>query len=151
MPIKNPVAVYNMDNRPYTEQWRDDIITIDPGKHIVMPRSDAIAFLGRNAGVDAQTSAFKVKNLEIKPYNEDTDMSGITEAEERLATTFKCHMCGLICKDAEALDTHLKTHAGNLYTEAGPAPNEIKCPICDKACKGPAGLRSHMSAHIGKS
>lgn len=121
MPSKNPVAVYNMDNSAYAETFQDELIKIRPGQFVVMPRSDAIVFMGQNAGIDKSTGTWKVKNLEMKPYNKNSDVSGIRDVEASIQNTFRCHMDGQTFETQELLDEHLKTHAGSLI-DSGEEP-----------------------------
>ena len=148
MPIKNPVAVFNMDSMPFEETFEDENIRLEPGQSKVMSRSNAIMWLGRNPGMDKNTGTFKVKNLEIKPVA-GSDMTGVKEVEEATKNRHKCMSCGLELTSEAELDAHLATHGSLLVKEEEKIiPEGIKCPLCEKTVKSAMGLRAHMAIHM---
>lgn len=145
--MKEAVEILNRDTAPYSEKFGDDIITIPAGGKVVMPRRDAVRFLGSHAGFDNVKGKDRVKNLEIVAIKGESDP--LPEIK------FTCPKDGLEFPTKEDLEDHIKkVHPGEQFLDARlekkvegnrPIEDGIKCPLCDFVAKNKAGLRVHLA------
>ena len=86
MPVKNPVAVYNMDSRPYEEMLEESLIRIESGRSVTMSRSqakEALTAMGAKvAGSVGRSTSFVVAGVEPGSKLEDARRLGVPTLNE---------------------------------------------------------------------
>jgi len=107
------VRVWNRNEWPYKEQFRDDWIIIPPKKAVEMDYEDAIKFLGQMIPIkkmkDGRQDPKSYKFLEMDQEDRvRAELAMRGEAEAKADRVFVCMKCNKEFKHKKALISHVK-------------------------------------------
>ncbi len=109
------VRVWNDNEFPYKEKFKDVDVTIQPRKFIEMEMTEAVEFLGTFTPIvrdfDGQPDPKSFKRLRIERTSK-----GVPQVTKPIELT--CQMCGFEAKTQKELDTHIdENHLSDLVDE----------------------------------
>lgn len=146
-PHKQLVEVHNLDDEPYIEDFKEELIKIPAKGHIKMKRRKAVAFLASfppnyEKGLPNE-GKLRRKMLEIRKLGGDGPP---VINQKSLEPEYICHLDGTKFDTKEELDRYLKRHADKVV-KTKTQDEKINCPICDTIIEGNKLFMEHLVIH----